>query len=75
MFLDQWNLKQSKEVVRLVDIRALREIFSSEWASLFPELKFLRKTYLQQKELSLISVGSIYLLLKHSMPPISYSKD
>jgi hypothetical protein len=53
------QLRHSKEIVRLVDIGVLEEDYS--------------KT--EQKELLLISVGTIIiLLLKHRMSPISYSK-
>jgi hypothetical protein len=54
------QLQQSKEIVRLVDIGVLEEDYSSEWASPSIVVTDFRK---------------LNLLLKHIMPPISYSKD
>jgi hypothetical protein len=38
------QLQEDKEIERLVDIGVLEEDYSSEWASIFHCLQFLRKT-------------------------------
>jgi hypothetical protein len=37
------QLKQNKEIVRLVDIGVLGEKYSSEWASIFPSFAIPKK--------------------------------
>jgi hypothetical protein len=64
------QLQQSKEIVRLVDIRVLEEDYSSEWDS---------PSFANPKKKGTIRVVTDFrklnLLLKHSLSPISYSKD
>jgi hypothetical protein len=66
------NCKQSKEIIRLVDIGVLEEDYSSDWASVFP-------SFASPKKNGTIRVindfRKLNLLLKYRMSPISYSKD
>jgi hypothetical protein len=66
------QLQQSKEIVRLVDIGVLEEDYSSEWASISP-------SFANPKKNGTIRVVTDFtklnILLKHTMSPISYSKD
>jgi hypothetical protein len=66
------QFQHSKEIVRLVDIGVLEEDYSSEWASMVPSFAI-------PKNKGTIRVVTDFrklnLLLKHSMSPISDSKD
>jgi hypothetical protein len=67
---EEQQLQQREEIVRLVDIGVLDEDYSSEWPS---------PSFLVPKKNGTIRVVTDFmklnLLLKHRMPPISYSKD
>jgi hypothetical protein len=59
-----------KEIVRLMEIGVLEEDYSSEWAS--PSFS------IHIKSIAIRVVADFWklnLLLKHTMSPISYSKD
>jgi hypothetical protein len=69
------QLQQSKEIARLMDIGALEEDYSSEWASLFPIFSIPNKN----KRMSIRVVTDFKrtgfnLLLKPKKSHISYSK-
>jgi hypothetical protein len=66
------QLKQSKEIVRLVDIGVLEEDYSSEWASLFPSLSIPKKNGTIRV---VTDFRKLNLLLKPRTSPIFYSKD
>jgi hypothetical protein len=67
------QLQQSKEIVKLVDIRVLEEDYSSEWASLSPSSHAITKNNGTMRVVS--DFRKLNLLLKHCMSSISYSKD
>jgi hypothetical protein len=74
LFLDQWNnnCKQSKEIVRSVDIGVLEENYSSEWASSLPSIAIPKKN----RTIRVVTdFRKLKLLLKCRTSPISYSKD
>jgi hypothetical protein len=66
------QLQQSKEIVRLVDIGVLEEVYASEWDSNC-------LTFAIPKKNGTIRVVTDFrklnFLLKRDMSPISYSKD
>jgi hypothetical protein len=66
------ELQLSKEIIRLVDIGVLEEDYSSEWASLFSSFAIPKKNGTIRV---VTDFRKLYLLLKHAMSPISYSKD
>jgi hypothetical protein len=66
------QLQQSKEIVRLMDIGVLEEDYSSEWASSSPSFAIPKKNGTIRV---VTNLRKLKLLLKHKMPPISYSKD
>jgi hypothetical protein len=68
------QLKQSKEIVRLVDIGEglLEEDYSSEWDSISPSFAIPKKNGTIRV---VTDFRKLNLLLKHTMSPISYSKD
>jgi hypothetical protein len=66
------QLQQSKEIVRLVDIRVLEEDYSSEWAS--PSFTIPNKNGASAIRV-VTDVRNLNLLLKQRTPSISYSKD
>jgi hypothetical protein len=63
------QLQQSKEIVRLVDIGVLED-YSSEWA--YPSFAIPKKNGTIRV---VTDFRKLNLLLKRSIPPISYSKD
>jgi hypothetical protein len=65
-------LQQSKEIVRLVDIGVLEEYYSSEWASRIPSFAIPKKNGTTRV---VTDFRKLNLLLKRSIPSISYSKD
>jgi hypothetical protein len=65
-------LQQTKEILRLVDIGVLEEDYSSEWAS--PSFAIPKKNGASTIKV-VTDFRKLNLLLKHTMSPISYSKD
>jgi hypothetical protein len=66
------QLQQSKEIVRLVDIGVLEEDYSSEWAS----SSFAIPNKNGYSTIRVVTdFRKLNLLLKHTVSPISYSKD
>jgi hypothetical protein len=63
------QLRQGKEIARLVDIGVLEEDYSSERYSPYEILKKNRKLRV------VTDFRKLNLLLKHCVSPISYSKD
>jgi hypothetical protein len=68
----KWQLQQSKEILRLVDIGVLEEYYSSEWASPFPKFAIPKKNGTMR---FVSNFKRLNLLVKHDMSPISYNKD
>jgi hypothetical protein len=68
------QLKQGKEIVRLVDIGVLEQDYSSEWFSLVPSFAIPKKNGSATIRV-VIDFRKLNLLLKHIISPISYSKD
>jgi hypothetical protein len=66
------QLQHRKEIVRLMDIGVLEEDYSSEWASSSPSFAIPKKNGTIRV---VTNLRKLKLLLKHKMPPISYSKD
>jgi hypothetical protein len=58
----------------LVDIGALEEDYSSEWASVFPSFAIPKKNGSSTIRV-VTDFSKLNLLLKRRMSPISYSKD
>jgi hypothetical protein len=68
----QWQ--QIKEIVRLVDIGVLEEDYSFEWNPVFPSFAIPKKNGSATIRV-VTDFRKLNLLLKHTMSPISYSKD
>jgi hypothetical protein len=68
------QLQQSKEIIRLVDIGVLEEDYSFEWASMSPSFEIPKKNGSATIRV-VTDFRKLNLLLKHTMSPISYSKD
>jgi hypothetical protein len=68
-------LKQTKEIVRLVDVGVLEEDYSSEWSSISPSFAIPKKNGASTTTRNNTDFRKLNLLLKHRMSPISYSKD
>jgi hypothetical protein len=66
------QLRQSKEIVRLVDIGVLDEDYSSEWASMFPSIAIPKKNG-TIRVVTDFRKDSSQLIVETSS--ISYSKD
>jgi hypothetical protein len=66
------QLRQNKEIVRLVEIGVLEKDYSSEWAS--PSFAIPKKNGSATIRV-VTDFRKFNLLLKHAMSPISYSKD
>jgi hypothetical protein len=66
------QLQKNMEIVRLVDIGALEEDFSSEWASLFPSFAIPKKNGTIKV---VTDFRKLSLFLKHRVSPIFYSKE
>jgi hypothetical protein len=66
------QLQQNKEIARLVDIGVLEEVYSSEWASVFPSFEISKKN---EKMRIVTDFRKLNFLLKRIMSPVSYSKD
>jgi hypothetical protein len=66
------QLQQSKEIVRLVDIRVLEEDYSSEWAS--PSFAILKKNGSSKMRVVTDFRKLKNLLLKHSSLPFPIPK-
>jgi hypothetical protein len=64
------QLRQSNEIVRLLDIGVLEEDYSSEWVS--PSFAVFKKNGTIRV---VTDFRKLNLLLKRFMSPISYSKD
>jgi hypothetical protein len=70
--LGEQQLRQTKEIVRLVDIGVLEEDYSSEWAS--PSFAISKKT--GAATITVVTdFRKLNLLLRRGVSPISYSKD
>jgi hypothetical protein len=68
------QLQQSKEIVRLVDIRVLEEDYSSEWPSISSSFAIPEKS--GEGTIRVVTdFRKLNLLLKRRMSLISYSKD
>jgi hypothetical protein len=68
------QLQQSKEIVRSVDIGVLEEDYSSELDSIFPSFAIPKKNGTIRVVTDFRKLN-LWLELKHTMSPISYSKD
>jgi hypothetical protein len=65
-------LRYGKDIVRLVDIGMLEEVYPFEWASLFPSFAISKKNGTIRV---ITDFRKLNVLLKHRKSSISYSND